>query len=124
MTGVALDPFEAHAPTGDGAVDGLHEVDVEDRLAVLLPPPLALPPRHPLGDRVDDVLGVAHDGQLVLQASGLLEEVEHRLELTHVVRAVRPAACGPAGVVDEPGPPGGAGVAQGGTVCCGNQHLS
>lgn len=76
VTGVALDPLEADPAPGHGGIERLHDLDVEDRLAVALLPPLALPPGHPLGDGVDDVLAVAVDDEVVVGARRLLEQVE------------------------------------------------
>src|SRR5699024_23100 len=97
-------------------VERLHDLDVEDRLAVLLAPALALPPRHPRGDRVDDVPAVADDVEVLVEVGRLLQQVEDGGELAHVVGPVRPPAPGPSVVVDVPAPAGWPGVAEGGSV--------
>src|SRR5699024_1259090 len=124
VPGVALDPFELPAAPGERTVDGLHQLDVQDRLAVLLAPALAPPARHRLGDGVDDVLAVAQDQQVLVGVDGGgLEQVEHRFQLAHVVGAVRPAARAPGVLVDVPGPARGTGVAEGGAVGgCSDAH--
>ncbi len=123
VTDVSLDPLEPVPPAGDGGVDLLHELEVHDRLAVALLPALLLPARHPLRDRVDDVLAVAEDVEVVVDVLGRPEQFEDGAQLTHVVRAVRPPAGRPAVVVDIPGPACGSGVAEGGAVCgSGDRH--
>jgi hypothetical protein len=122
VSGVPLDPFERDPASGEGCVDGLEEVDVLHGLAVGLLPALALPTGHPLGDRVDDVLRVAQDEEVVLRVGGLLQQVEDGLELAHVVGAVRPPSGVPALAVDEPCPARGSGIGQGGAVGGSDDH--
>src|SRR5699024_4801992 len=89
MAGMPLDPLELDAATGERAIDVLEQIDVQHGLAVLLAPALALPSRHPLRDRVDHVLAVAQDQQVLVGVlGGGLEQVEHGLQLAHVVGAV------------------------------------
>src|SRR5699024_1088691 len=92
------------------------EVLVEDVLAIGLLPSPALPPRHPLRARVDHVLRVTVYLQVVAAVGGRTQQVEHGHELSPVVRRVLPSAGAPALVVDVPGPPGRARVAERGTV--------
>src|SRR5438132_11395775 len=109
---MALHPFEADPPLGHGRVDPLDDLEVLDGLPVALPPATTLPARHPLRDRVDDVGAVADDDEVVVDAGGLLEQVQDGGELANVVGAVRPATAGPAVGVEVPGPAGGSGVAE------------
>src|SRR5699024_1802107 len=124
MAGMPLDPLELDAATGERAIDVLEQIDVQHGLAVLLAPALALPSRHPLRDRVDHVLAVAQDQQVLVGVlGGGLEQVEHGLQLAHVVGAVGPAARAPGVLVDVPGPAGRPGIAEGGAVGgCSDAH--
>ena len=119
---VAPHPLESVAATGERLVELLEQLDVHDGLAVGLAPALALPPGHPLRDRVDHVLAVAEHEQLVVEVRGRAEELEHGRQLGLVVRGVRPAAGRPAVVVDVPGPARGAGVSESRSVGGGGDH--
>ena len=121
-----LHPREAHLPAPQLRIQLAHQIRVQHRLAVTLFPAALLPARHPLRQRIDDVLGIAQNVQLLAGAVlGGQQQVQHGHQLALVVGALWPAARMPAGLVDEPGPAGGAGVTQGGAVCCcGNSHGS
>ena len=119
---VALHPLEPVPAARQHLVEALQQLDVHHRLAVGLAPALALPPGHPLGDRVDHVLAVAEHVQLVVEVRGRAEELEHGGQLGLVVGGVRPAARRPARVVDVPGPARGAGVSKSRSVGGGDDH--
>ena len=118
----ALHPLEPVPAAREHLVEALQQLDVHHRLAVGLAPALALPPGHPLGDRVDHVLAVAEHVQLVVEVRGRAEELEHGGQLGLVVGGVRPAARRPARVVDVPGPARGAGVSESRSVGGGDDH--
>ena len=124
VTRVALHPNKLVVAAGQRLIQRLQKVAVEHGLAVGFLPALLLPAGHPLGQRVNDVLAIAVHAQLRLRAGcGRLEQVQDRLELTHVVGAVRPAAARPVVVVDIPCPARRSGVAQRRAVCGGNDLL-
>ena len=121
---VALHPNKLVVAAGQRLIQRLQKVAVEHGLAVRLLPAFLLPAGHPLGQRVNDVLAIAVHAQLRLRAGcGRLEQVQDRLELTHVVGAVRPASARPVVVVDIPCPARRSGVAQRRAVCGGNNLL-
>ena len=122
MADMALDPFEPVSAAHERLVELLQELEVHHGLAVCLAPALALPPGHPLRHRVDDVLAVAEHEELVVDVRRRAEELEHRLQLAHVVGRVLPSAGRPAVVVDVPRPAGRAGVSEGRTVGGGDDH--
>ena len=116
VAGVALHPLEGVPAALQRAIEALEQLPVQHGSAVGLAPAFALPAGHPLRHRVDHVLAVAEDAQVVVHVGRRLEEVDDRHELALVVRAVRPSAGRPVLVVDVPGPAGRAGVAEGGAV--------
>ena len=77
---------------------------------------------------LDEALAYAkaqHDAQIVVEMSRRLQQIDDGHQLALVVGAVRPAAGGPAVVVDVPGPAGRTGVAEGGAVGgCDDRHVS
>src|SRR3954452_5977849 len=112
MTRMPLYPQELDPTTCHRLVQGLHDLHVEDRLAVALLPAAALPAGHPLSDRVDHVGAVAVDQQVLGEVGRLLQEVENGGQLGLVVRPVRPSTGRPAALVDVPPPTGRTGVAE------------
>ncbi|MPN03643.1 hypothetical protein SDC9_150874 [bioreactor metagenome] len=110
---VSTDPLEGDVAALHRLVEGLDQIDVQHGLTVGLLPALPLPALGPLGDHVDRVLAVAQHVQRLADVGGLLQQVQHRHQLAHVVGAVRPAAAGPAVVVDVPGPAGRSWIAEG-----------
>ena len=122
MVRVPLDPLEAVGAPHDRRVDLLEDLHVHHGLAVGLAPPLRLPAPHPLRHAVDDVLAVAEDQEVVVDVSGRVEQLEHRLQLALIIGRVLPAAGVPVGVVDVPGPAGRARVAEGRAVGGSGDH--
>ena len=116
MPHVPAHPFEAHGAPCQIGIEGLHEVIIEDRLAIGLAPPPLLPAVAPLGQGVDDVLRVRLDQQVLTGTGGGAQKLEDGGELTAVIRRLRPAARRPAVLVHIPGPTGGSGIPERGAV--------
>lgn len=116
VTGVPLDPFEAHLASDHGFVEGLDDLQIEHRLAIALAPTLALPTSHPLGDRVDHIGRVTDDVQRFISGRSLLQQIEYGAQLADIVGAVGKSPCPPAPFIDKPGPTCWTRIAQGGAI--------